>query len=198
LDILSGKSDVSFIDFAKERIHGALGQIWSAHESFLLMPSTNEYDFVVRLRWDMMFNFYHGHEWVQYSIDRFKEQLYNWSHRHKHWNKLTSNKYPSCLCLDDCILTERNIPYFNDHLFVFKNDIHMHKILQTSPYDLFAHMLKKLNSDQHPCSVPQLGSAHTLWVNWILNAGFAVSPVLPNIFQANGPSEGKVNKPWSN
>jgi hypothetical protein len=68
-----------------------------------------------------------------------------------------------------------------------KNDL-----LTTAPVTLLASLLLRMNG-----SFPSLPSAHTLWMDWILNTGFEVSAVLPNILQPNGPSGNKINKEWN-
>ena len=69
------------------------------------------------------------------------------------------------------------------------------KIINIKPVDLLTNMLYRYLGDSH--NYPSLPSAHTLWMDWIQYAGFRVSPKLPYLFQANGPSEGKINKEWN-
>lgn len=200
MDMLKGKSDKNFIDFAKERIYGNIGQIWSAHESFLLTSShwqQNMYSFVVKVRWDLMIKYFNGHEWVTTNKDKFKDVLYNWSHKKMEWDRQVSSHSvnTSCLCSDDCIFEYNSTPYANDHLFVFDGPELRSKIINIKPVDLLTNMLYRYLGDSH--NYPSLPSAHTLWMDWIQYAGFLVSPKLPNIFQANGPSEGKINKEWN-
>jgi hypothetical protein len=200
IDIINNKSDINFIDFAKDQIYGQIGQVWSAHESFLLTKNHagNKYDFVVKLRWDTMIRKHVlDHQGrvqsnTDDSINRFKEQLYNWSHCLNQWNFKTCDKYPSCLSLDNCVISERGNPYINDHLYVFKFNHFKNSILAHSPYDLFIRVLKEGSNNGG------LGSAHSLWIKWILNSGFSVSPILPDIFTPNGPGENKPNKEWCN
>ena len=196
MDILKGKSDENFINFIKERIKGNVGQVWSAHESFLLtVPQANEYSFVVRLRWDSWINYFHGTEYVQNSIDRFKDILYNWSHK-----KMEFSQHPlngtSCLCSDDCVITKNSAPYANDHLFVFKGEEFRNKITNIKPVDYLTNLLYSyVNGGSH--NYPSLPAAHTLWMDWILHTGFKVTPALPDMLTGNGPSEGKTNKEWN-
>ena len=196
MDILKGKSDENFINFIKERIKGNVGQVWSAHESFLLtVPQANEYSFVVRLRWDSWINDFHGTEYVQNSIDRFKDILYNWSHK-----KMEFSQHPlngtSCLCSDDCVITKNSAPYANDHLFVFKGEEFRNKITNIKPVDYLTNLLYSYVSGGNH-NYPSLPAAHTLWMDWILHTGFKVTPALPDILTGNGPSEGKTNKEWN-
>ena len=84
-DILNGTSATSYIDFAKERINGHCGQVWSAMESFLLtkkhMP-VNQYEFVVRLRWDCKIDEYvYADENLEDVKKEFKETLWLWANQ---------------------------------------------------------------------------------------------------------------------
>lgn len=204
IDILKGKSDTNYIDFARERINGTVGQIWSAHESFLLTknyfisppehgwaPTT--YVFVVKLRWDLMINLYNGREYVQTRIDRLKEVIHNWSNDKMEYNQAFGKRSPSCLCADDCLLSYNSTPYANDHMYIFDGEkFEKSDMLTHSPVILLADLLLKMEG-----SFPALPSAHTLWMDWILSAGFEVNAVLPNILQPNGPSGNKINKDWN-
>ena len=200
MDMLKGKSDMNYIEFAKERIKGTVGQIWSAHESFLLTSShwqQNMYSFVVKVRWDLMIKYFNGHEWVTTNKERFKDVLYNWSHK-----KMEFNQHPlfdtSCLCTDDCLITEggdRSAPFANDHLFVFDGPEFKDKITNIKPVDLLTNMLYSYVRGSH--NYPSLPAAHTLWMEWILYSKFKVTPALPHLLTGNGPSEGKTNKEWN-
>ena len=109
MDILSGKSDVSYIDFAKERIKGTVGQVWSAHESFLLTKpyfESNNYVAVIKLRWDLMIKRFEGEDWVNTNKERFKNMLSNWINKEVDFGG--SAKHPSCLSVDDCIINAKN------------------------------------------------------------------------------------------
>lgn len=197
MDILSGKSDVSYIDFAKERIKGTVGQVWSAHESFLLTKpyfESNNYVAVIKLRWDLMIKRFEGEDWVNTNKERFKNMLSNWINKEVDFGG--SAKHPSCLSVDDCIITERSTPYVNDHLFAWYGEEFSNTLILTStPVEFLSRLLLSYMPNSY--TIPHLPSAHTLWMDWILHAGFTVSPKLPNIFQANGPSEGKINKEWN-
>jgi len=197
MDILSGKSDVSYIDFAKERIKGTAGQVWSAHESFLLTKpyfESSNYVAVIKLRWDLMIKRYEGDDWVNTNKERFKNMLSNWINKEVDFRN--PFHYPTCLCVDDFIITERSSPYANDHIFAMHGDEFSNsKILKLTPIQFLSSLL--LSYQPSTQTLPVLPSAHTLWMEWILHAGFTVSPKLPNITQANGPSEGKINKEWN-
>ena len=206
LDILNGKSDKSFIDFAKERINGGLGQTWSAHESFLLTQKDiltsnarksvdNDYKFVVKIRWDSMINLYHGHEYTQKLIDRFKENVYNWSHEKYEFAKDFHVDNPTCLCTDDLHVEWDAVPWSNDHIYLFDYKCLEKYLLKYSPYEIYLQLLDRLSGVDY--NVPWMPSAHTLWMQWILVAGFRVSPLLPNFLQANGRDVYKINKEWN-
>ena len=206
LDILNSKSDKSFIDFAKERINGALGQTWSAHESFLLTQKDvltsnarklvdNDYKFVVKLRWDSMINLYHGHEYTEKTINIFKDNVYNWSHEKYEFSKDFHVDNPTCLCTNDMICEWEQYPWSNDHIYLFDYKCLKKYVLEYSPYEMYLQLLNRLSGVDY--NVPWIPSAHTLWMQWILCAGFRVSPLLPNFLQANGPNEDKINKEWN-
>ena len=198
-DMLNGTSDTSFIDFAKDRIYGAIGQVWSAHESFLLTKNhfaTNNYEFVVKIRWDDMINLYHGHDFIKEQIDKFKQVVYNWSNRHPHFSNNPGNEsqlYPSCLCADDLILNSfGGIPYANDHIYLIRGITLKENILTFTPYELFKNMLVEPAGRM----LHNIPTAHTLWMVWLLNAGLTIGPLLPNFIQSNGSSDSKTNNYW--
>lgn len=186
MDILNGKSDVSYIDFAKERIKGTVGQVWSAHKSFLLAYpyfKPNKYVAVIKLRWDLMIKRFEGENWVNTNKERFKTVLANWINQEIGFNS-------TCLCADDFIFNN-GMPYANDHMFAFSGTQFIKsEISSISPAE---HLSKILENS----SVSYLPSAHTLWMDWILNAKFTISPKLPNLFQTNGRDVYKVNKEWN-
>jgi hypothetical protein len=197
IDMLKGNSDVNYIEFAKERIKGNIGQVWSAHESFLLTSSHWQktfYSVVVRVRWDLMIKYFHGHEWVNANKQRFKDILYNWVNKQDEFKD--NHRWPDCLCSDDCVFEYNSTPYANDHMYLFdggaftKNGLYIKQ-----PVDMFSSLLYHYINGPH--NFPRLPSAHSLWMDWIQYAGFRVSPKLPHLFQANGPSEGKTNKEWN-
>ena len=103
---------------------------------------------------------------------------------------------PGCLCSDDSIFEYNSTPYANDHMYLFdggeftKNGLYIRQ-----PVDMFSALL--YNYIKGPNSFPRVPSAHSLWMDWIQYAGFRVSPKLPHLFTANGPSEGKINKEWN-
>ena len=200
-DILAGKSDISFIDFAKERIYGSVGQIWSAHESFLLTKNHayNNYKFVVKIRWDSEIRLFHGHEHTAKLIDRFKENVRNWSHRLYEFRHDTVDRYPNCLCADNFISEHECGPYANDHLYIFDSEALTQMILPYSPVELFTKLITSHSKGRFASF--HMPSAHTLWMMWIQKAGFLVQPLLPNFLQSNGnpdsPKMLKTNKDWN-
>ena len=100
----------------------------------------------------------------------------------------------NCLSAANNVIEYKSIPYCNDHLFVFNAQMLYKNLLHILPIQLLS---KLLHSNLHPDNnFPSVPSAHTLWMQWLLCAGFSISSVLPNITQANGPSEGKINKEW--
>jgi len=197
LDILNGKSSTSYIDFAKERIKGTVGQVWSAHESFRLTKehlAENKYQMVIKLRWDLMIKYFNGSDWVVDNKQRFKNMLNNWINKEVDFKQLHVN--PTCLASDDCVITKRSSPYVNDHIFVLDGITFLrYNIASIKPVDILAKLL--LNYQPVGPLSGRLPSAHTLWMDWILNAGFIVSPKLPNMFQANGRDVIKINKDWN-
>jgi len=197
MDILNGKSDISYIDFAKERIKGTIGQVWSAHQSFLLTKpyfETNNYTMVVKLRWDLMIKYFNGHDWVNDNKKRFKTMLHDWANREVDFVNL--HNHPTCLCADDCFMTYQSTPYSNDHMFVFDGqEFNNSKLLHSTPVETIGRLLLSYQPNNY--TIPTLPSAHTLWMDWILFNNFVVAPKLPNLTQANGPSEGKINKEWN-
>ena len=198
MDILKGNSDVSYIDFAKERIKGTVGQVWSAHQSFLLAQpyfGPNKYVAVIKLRWDLMIKRFEGEDWVNTNKERFKNQLRDWINKEVDFGNMFHN--PTCLSADDCVITERaaSVPFVNDHIFAFDFSEPNNKIFANNPIELLSSLLLSYMANRR--SIAVMSSAHTLWMEWILHAGFTVSPKLPNITQANGPSEGKINKEWN-
>lgn len=198
MDILKGKSDVNYIDFAKERIKGTVGQIWSAHESFLLTKpywKENNYSMVVKLRWDLMIKYFEGHDWVNDNKKRFKNQLRDWINKEVDFGNMF--QHPTCLCSDDCLFEHGETSFTNDHLFVFwgKEFGAYSNILKTTPIELLGQLLGSYQPNSY--TIPHLPSAHTLWMDWILYNDFVVSAKLPNLTQANGPSGNKINKEWN-
>ena len=199
MDILNGKSDVSYIDFAKERIKGTVGQVWSAHESFKLTDkhwADNNYQMVIKLRWDLMIKYFSGKDWVNENKKRFKTTLQNWINKEVDFANMY--EYPSCLCVDDLIVSSSHrsgSPYVNDHIFAFSGETWPMDRISKKPAELLSSLL--LSYMPSDANEPVLPSAHTLWMDWIMHNKFIICPRLPNMFQANGPSEGKINKEWN-
>jgi hypothetical protein len=199
MDMLEGR-DSNYIDFAKDRIYGNVGQVWSAHECFLLLKPhiKNNYKFVVRLRWDSTIRSMHGHEYLKNKVNEFKDILYNWSYRKSEWGSSDKGEMLSkvnCLSANNCVISHKSVPYCNDHIFVFNAQMLYQNLIHISPIQLLS---KLLHSNLYPDNnFPSLPSAHTLWMQWILVSGFIVSPILPNLTQTNsGPYDNKPNKEW--
>jgi hypothetical protein len=204
MDMLKGKSTENYIDFAKERIYGTVGQVWSAHECFLLLKNhiQNKYRFVVRLRWDLDINSIHGHEYINYKKHTFKDILHNWSYKKFEWATTDKGRHllnVSCLSANDCAISYKSIPFINDQLFIFDAETLYQNLILDPVAKKPVHLLSKLlQRNQHPDNnLPIMAAAHSLWLEWILHAGFIVAPVLPNITQANGRNNNKVNKDWN-
>ena len=120
-DILNGVSATSYIDFAKERINGHCGQVWSAMESFLLTKHKH-YDFVVRLRWDSKIgnNESEFDNTIEEEITQFKKVLQAWINQTGKFS-LSGVNDANCLISDDCVI-HGNSFYTNDMLYVIKGD----------------------------------------------------------------------------
>ncbi len=192
INLLNGKSDENFIEFAKERMNGTIGQVWSAHESILLtknyrtnQPGGHGYPLVVKLRWDLKVK--------DYPTEVFKDVLYNFTHQIKEYdpknyvNRTTSP--PTWLATNDVTYDKRRGICFNDFIFAFNG--HDDGIFfNHSPVQLLSELINSHQRARLPYVLP---SAHTLWIEWITNAGFIISPVLPNIIGLTPPNP---NKEW--
>ena len=196
MDMLHGKSDQNYLEFCKERIKGTVGQVWSAHRSFQLMKpfiDTKDYHLIIRLRWDLMIKNYFQGDYMDKQKQRFKD-IINYYH-HGTYDFETLHRKPSVLCADDCTFELRNDPYANDHVYVFDAGGFLNtKVLSTPPIQYLTDMIDYYSLGMTMYHLP---SAHTLWMQWLLHAGFRVSPKLPDIFQASGDSSGKINKEWN-
>tara|TARA_B110001454_G_scaffold63202_1_gene61463 strand:- start:498 stop:1418 length:921 start_codon:yes stop_codon:yes gene_type:complete len=196
-DIINGTSDKSYIDFAKERINGSIGQVWSAMESFLLTKKhwvSNNYRFVVKIRWDCQINNYvYANERIEDKKKEFKETLWLWTnHEGKFdWNYGNKIAGATCLTATDCFIEDGPF-YANDHLYVIRGDAFEDRILNFTAIHTFENMIKRVAGGKG--FVP---SAHTLWAQWLLSRDLACSPLLYDLIQPNGPApDDKPNKNW--
>lgn len=195
-DILNGVSDTSYIDFAKERINGHCGQVWSAMESFLLTKHKN-YDFVVRLRWDCKIcdNADNHMLTIEEEIKQFKKTVWSWINqtgKFSHYPFTDSN----CLIADDCVIDNGSF-YSNDMLYVIKGNA-LHDIMKNhTTIHTFERMLS-----EGACSHNIVDMSHMLWSNWLQSLQLKCAPVLTNIIRVNGDSKWvddpvlKPNKKW--
>lgn len=193
INLLNGKSDENFIEFAKERIKGTIGQVWSCHESILLTKNyrTNQpggygYPLVVKLRWDLKVK--------DYPTEVFKDVLYNFTHRIKEYApELMGNLSDvTCLATNDVTIGKRTGISFNDFIFAF-NGHNDGTLFDQSPVQLLSGLIINHQRARLPYVLP---SAHTLWIEWITNAGFIISPVLPNIIGLTRSIVNNPNKEW--
>ena len=198
-DIINNNGD--FIDFAKKRISGTLGQLWSAHECFHLIKALAhwpDYEYVVRLRWDLNSTFANtSQNEIMLLRDQFKDALRNYA-RDRHKQPLTSTRSArygdfnsaDILATDMLYNGRHNTPFVNDHLFVIKGISFLQsKIIRQTPIEAFSHMAR--NS---PSGFP---TSHTLWVEWFNYFNLHLQTALPDITSSNGPSDGKINKEWN-
>jgi hypothetical protein len=191
-DMLNGISDTSYIDFAKARINGSIGQIWSAMESFLLTKNhwdSNRYMFVVRLRWDSTLD-----SIDESQIKQFKEILWQWAAgegKFSQQNPFGAIHKAQCLTTVDCVMGQGAF-YTNDMIYVFKGHAFLRQILSTTAIRTFEQILS-----QKPIDNPFMSSAHQLWAEWLINLGLLMSPQLPDFIRVNGPGDdNKPNKKW--
>jgi len=190
--ILDGTSDTSYIDFAKERIYGAVGQCWSAHRSFNLVKdniTSNKYQAVVRLRWDMNINWSQGRPQTEARIEIFKQQLYDWIHYKNDFADQDKEHYSNCLVANHMIVRDFNAPFFNDFCFVFRandSDVIKH-IVFSDVMQAFKNIFEKTQGG--------LPSAHTLWAHYLISQKLRITPILPDLFNSYGTAY-KSNKKW--
>ena len=189
--ILDGTSDTSYIDFAKERIYGTVGQIWSAHQSFNLVKDTlkkEQYKAVIRLRWDTSLQWNNGRLVTEQQIERFKQQLHDWID-----SKNDFAQY-NCCCLvsDQAHFRDWGIPFFNDFCFVFRpSDVNVIKNI------IFGDIMKVFKNIFNMPHMQHLHAAHSLWAHYLIATlpEGRITPMLPNIFTASGTPY-KSNKRW--
>ena len=192
-DILNGTSDTSYIDFAKERINGHCGQVWSAMESFLLTKHKH-YDFVVRIRWDSKIcdepsEFTMP---IEEEIKQFKHTLWAWINQKEKFN-LSPLDNASCLVADDCLI-ENNRFYANDMLYVIKGNVLRNIIDNYTTIHVFEKML---NEAGH-----YVAMSHELWADWLDILNLRCVPALNNLIRLNGDFRlvndpvSKPNKKW--
>lgn len=196
--ILNGTSETSYIDFAKERIYGTVGQVWSAQRSFNLVSDNIEkqgYKAIVRLRWDMCINWSQGRPRTEERIETFKQQLYDWIYSKNDFaeNQPSHSLYSNCMAADHTIIHDFNAPFFNDFCFVFKgNDSNVIKDIVLTDV---MHVFKKIFSDLSETGHSHLPSSHTLWAQYLIAQRLKIIPKLPDIFNAYGALQ-KSNKRW--
>lgn len=173
VDILNGTSDKSYIDFAKDRIKGTVGQVWSAHESFKMVNQGIPYKFIVRLRWDIGYNDNLDDDHLLLEITRFKRILLDWTNKKNGFaNGPISNT--NCLAADDSFNDESGIPFMNDHVFVFNNNAQFrNNILKVPTVESLCNIIRKY--------IAPIPSAHDLWAQWFAANNISFSTVLPNI-----------------
>jgi len=175
-DILNGTSDTSYIDFAKERINGHCGQVWSAMESFLLTKH-RRYDFVVRLRWDCRIcnNANEFNNTIEEEIVQFKKMLWAWINQEG-----KCSLYPftesNCLTADDCQVTGDSF-YTNDMLYVIKGDTLRNIINNHTTVQTFEKILEEKN---------YINMSHELWADWLKQMELRCIPALNNLLRLNG------------
>jgi len=197
-DIINNKGD--FITFAKARINGTLGQLWSAHECFHLIKADAhwpDYEYVVRLRWDLNSKFANTTQnQIMLLRDQFKDALRNYA-RDRHQNPLASTRTArygdfnssDVLTTDILYNGNNNTPFVNDHVFVIKGISFLQsRISKKTPIEVFSHMARNTN-----CGFP---TSHTLWVQWFEHFNLHLQTALPDITSGNGSSDGKENKYW--
>jgi len=196
-DVVNGNED--FIDFAKQRIKGGIGQVWSAHECFKLVKaqSHGEYTYVVRLRWDLKIQYQYGKDVLAKLKDQFRDVLKTMAMPHpakpptsrtthplnNTWDVLTTDMVEMNPCM--------YLPYINDHVFVIRGSSFRDSIIvKKSPIQI----LQDIAKDNDQSSFP---SAHSLWITWLFRCEFRVVSALPDITTGNGHGEGKINKEWN-
>jgi len=194
LAILNGTSDTSYIDFAKDRIYGTVGQVWSAHQSFSLVRDTltkEQYKAVIRLRWDTSIQWNNGRPVTEENIERFKQQLHDWIDSKNNFAQYNC----CCLVSDQSHFQDWGPPFFNDFCFVFRpSDVN---VIKNIIFGDIMHAFKKIFSDLNQTGHLSLPSAHSLWAHYLVAtlSNGRITPMLPNIFTASG-SPYKSNKRW--
>ena len=195
-DIINGTSDTSYIDFAKERINGSVGQVWSAMESFLLTKkhwASNNYRFVVKIRWDCKINKYvYGDENIEDKKKEFKETLWLWTSKQGRFDPKFGNLFTesTCLTANDCIM-EGGAFYANDIFYIIRGDAFNDNILNFTTIRTFEEMLIEMGKENF------ISMSHQLWAEWLLSRELICAPLLHDLIQPNGhPEDGKLNKRW--
>jgi len=189
----------NFIEFAKQRIYGGIGQVWSAHRCFQQIDvgaGWEKYELIVRLRWDN--NILHHNNYDPDSkepnkhIELFKKILHLWWSNNKDHRYFITDDTADVLSTNQVVLKpDGSIPFINDHIFVFRALPFLQRKLATKNVAIpFSNISKEIKGDCFP-------AAHNLWFNWLDDFGLSILPVLPDITTGNGPSGNKLNKEWS-
>lgn len=195
-DILNDTAAASYMDFAKARINGHCGQVWSAMESFLLTKkhmSANQYKFVVKLRWDCKINDeVYADENLEDENKQFKKILKQWANQAgkfnvKHGSAIADS---TCLTANDCVVYHgTNSFYTNDLLYVIKRNA-FNDILKSTTMHTFEQMFLR----EYITSMPM---SHQLWADWLLTQELKCAPVLPDLIRLNtdGNPDDPIRKP---
>ena len=183
-DTLNGKGD--FIEFAKQRIYGNLGQIWSAHKCFQQIDFSTEYLFVVRLRWDLIIDTQStDHAEFRKLLKSFAGMLDNVLMQRHTLDVLATNQS----------YIEPKLPFIDDFLFVI-NTNKVRELIIHNPVKIFTEMANNKSDRLTYRSGGAFPSSHTLWAYWLKYIGWSVYPILPVGLHTSSNGVAPTNKKW--
>ena len=183
-DTLNSKGD--FIEFAKQRIYGNLGQIWSAHRCFQQIDFSTEYLFVVRLRWDLQIDTQStDHAEFKKLLKSFAGMLDNVLMQRHTLDVLATNQS----------YIEPKLPFIDDFLFVI-NTNKVRELIIHNPVKIFTEMANNKSDRLTYRSGGAFPSSHTLWAYWLKHVGWSVYPILPVGLYTTSNGVTPTNKKW--
>ena len=211
-DVLNQTGDSSFIDWSKWAINHTVGQVWSAQECFNYLKSTKiNYDWVVRLRWDLSIPRKKVTDqgelvtWTENEIDFLKEQFRDVFRsstigpvgRFSKTKSQFSYQRPYDILTSDCLYSSGdslggNRFYINDLLFAIRGPV-LKCDFNEEPIDMLSAVYRNHRTGSFPY-------AHSLWAQYLSTKHntwlYSGLPDIVSVNSRTGPGDYDEHKKW--
>lgn len=188
-EYLDGTKDIQeFWKFCSDRVKGAFGQIWSAHKCFQSVVLENNYDMIIRYRWDNI---------VKYEeYKTHKEQLQNILTEYSQNNSIDevdgNNKID--LLANSNTWLHGNYLIMVDTFFIMSDEV-VKRANNIEPGDLIRTIYNNILGDSRP-------TAHVLWEKYLIDyMNLKTTFLLPQFIEVqyfNDLNSNKtVNRQWN-